>query len=54
MIIRILFFLILAAAITLWILKKRNIQINLTPLGRTTLGVVFRQILRFILRKIGF
>ncbi|MEO5330697.1 MAG: hypothetical protein H7839_01630 [Magnetococcus sp. YQC-5] len=50
---RILIFLLVAAVIGYFVLKKLNIQISLTPLGRNALVMAIQQIVRIMLRRIG-
>lgn len=54
MLFRILLILAIVLAIVYYIMRKRNIQISLTPLGRNALVMVVRQIIRLLMRRIGF
>jgi hypothetical protein len=53
MLIRIGLLLILLFVIVSWILRKKQIKIQLSPLGKLLVVRVFQQIIRLILRRIG-
>ncbi|MBF0213814.1 MAG: hypothetical protein HQM00_09670 [Magnetococcales bacterium] len=51
---RILFISIAVGFVTRYLLKKRNIQINLSPTGRNAIMMTIQRIFQFFLRRIGF
>ena len=53
MIIRIAIFAIILFAVVSYILRKRNISIGLTPLGKTVLFRSIVMVIRLILKRFG-
>ncbi|MBF0127225.1 MAG: hypothetical protein HQM02_08430 [Magnetococcales bacterium] len=51
---RLLILLAVAGALAYYVMRRRNIRVSLTPLGRNALVTGVRALLRMLLRRIGW
>ncbi|MBF0455593.1 MAG: hypothetical protein HQL72_12360 [Magnetococcales bacterium] len=51
--VRLLILLVILFAVVSWILKKKQIKITLSPLGKLVVVRLFQQLIRLVMRRLG-